>query len=163
GTYAAASLPAPTAPISPAPVLSQELRALDLRLPPLPARIRALAHRLVADVSDPFSRAWAIQAYLRGPGGRYGYDTAPPPTPAGPVLPPGTSSVAAPSPRGGTPMATPSARASATPAPSSQPSATPAASRTPASLPPGGGPHVSWPHLGLPVPPSAVLAALMAV
>src|SRR5207248_3760444 len=62
GTYAAASLPAPTAPISPAPVLSQELRALELRLPPLPARISALAHRLVADVSDPFSRAWAIQA-----------------------------------------------------------------------------------------------------
>jgi transglutaminase-like putative cysteine protease len=83
GTYAAASLPAPTAPVSPAPVPSPALRALDLRLPPLPARLEALAHRLVANVSDPFSQAWAIQAYLRGPRGGYRYDTAPPPTPAG--------------------------------------------------------------------------------
>src|SRR5919202_2966300 len=83
GTYAAASLPASAAPIWPVPVPSPELRALDLRLPPLPARLQALAHRLVANLSDPFSQAWAIQAYLRGPGGGYRYDTAPPPPPAG--------------------------------------------------------------------------------
>src|SRR5919201_3876866 len=82
GTYGASSLPAPTAPVSPTPVLSPKLRALDLRLPPLPARLEALAHRLVANLSDPFSQAWAIQAYLRGPGGGYKDDTAPPP-PAG--------------------------------------------------------------------------------
>jgi transglutaminase-like putative cysteine protease len=83
GTYGAASLPAPTAPISLAPVPSPELRTLDLRLPPLPTRLETLAHRLVANLSDPFSQAWAIQAYLRGPSGGYRYDTAPPPTPPG--------------------------------------------------------------------------------
>jgi transglutaminase-like putative cysteine protease len=259
GTYAAASLPAPTAPISPAPIPSQELRALDLRLPPLPARLTALAHRLAANLSDPFSQAWAIQAYLRGSDRRYRYDTAPPPTPAGQdpvdyflfgsrrgfcthfatamvvlarlagiparlvtgfaaghlvdgrfivttadahawpelwiagrgwitfeptpnfptpfqanaVVATRTSSTAAPSPQAGTPAARPSARVSATRAPTAQPtstrtpaaqpSVTPTVGRAPVPPSPDGGPHLGWPRLHLPIAPSAVLAAVLAV
>lgn len=83
GAYAAVSLPAPTGPVSPTPALSPDLRARDLTLPALPARVRDLALRLVAGGSDEYARAWSIQEYLRAAHGLYRYDTAPPDVPAG--------------------------------------------------------------------------------
>lgn len=83
GGYVAVALPAPTTPISPPPTLASALAALDLALPPLPARVRALGLRLTAGIADPYARAWAIQVYLRRAGGPFSYDTAPPAPPAG--------------------------------------------------------------------------------
>ncbi len=83
GTYTAASLVASTLPISPAPVLDPAVRAIDLALPPLPARVGALARSLAAGSRDPYAQAWAIQRYLRGAGSRYVYDPSPPQAPAG--------------------------------------------------------------------------------
>src|SRR5206468_1763125 len=104
------------------------------------------------------------------------------PTPfqANAVVPARTSSTAAPSPRVGTPAATPSARASATRAPSTQPTSTrtpaaqpgrgvlhtpttPTVGRTPVLPSPGGGPHLGWPRLHLPIMPPAVLGVVLAV
>jgi len=79
-SYTAVSAAAPSTPVSPSPVLPPALRARDLALPPLPARVAALARQLVSYSADPYTRAWDIQFYLHN---RYTYDTSPPATPAG--------------------------------------------------------------------------------
>jgi len=78
--YTAVSAAAPSTPVSPSPVLPPALRIRDLALPPLPARVAALARQLVSYSADPYTRAWDIQFYLHN---RYTYDTSPPATPAG--------------------------------------------------------------------------------
>lgn len=83
GRYSATSLPAPDSAVAPAPLLPAMARARDLVLPSLPARVGALARRLVAGRTDPYARALALQNYLRGATAPYSYDTAPPQAPAG--------------------------------------------------------------------------------
>jgi len=78
--YTAVSAAAPSTPVSPSPVLPPALHARDLALPPLPARVAALARQLVSYSADPYTRAWDIQFYLHN---KYTYDTSPPATPAG--------------------------------------------------------------------------------
>ncbi len=78
--YTAVSAAAPSTPVSPSPVLPPALRARDLALPPLPARVAALARQLISYSADPYTRAWDIQFYLHN---KYSYDTSPPAAPAG--------------------------------------------------------------------------------
>jgi len=79
-SYTAVSAAAPSTPVSPSPVLPPALRARDLALAPLPARVAALARQLISYSADPYTRAWDIQFYLHN---KYTYDTSPPATPVG--------------------------------------------------------------------------------
>jgi len=83
-TYRAISLPAPTGPVAPPPMLDRSLQALDLTLPALPERVHALASLLTAGVGGPYEQAWAMQRYLRDGSGPnpYQYDLSPPRAPA---------------------------------------------------------------------------------
>jgi len=89
GSYTAVSLRSlPVSATNPLSVtaaplaLPASLRTVDLALPALPSRVRALAQRLTSGGADPYTRAWSIQGYLRGPLSAYRYDTAPPLAPA---------------------------------------------------------------------------------
>lgn len=82
--YTVTARPVPVAPLSGprhAAVLPAWERVLDTVLPPIPARVRTLAHRLVAGKAGPAAQAMAIEDYLHS--GAFSYDTAPPAAPAG--------------------------------------------------------------------------------